>query len=161
MSWRDHEMCHDDLSKGLIKNAWWSLNIRTLIIWSLFKIHYYTRYLCVSFTLWGGSNGLHIFEIKALTCFYEGHLSLVNVSVFSLQWRHNDQNSVSNHQRLHCLLNRFFGHRSKKTSKLRVTGLCVRGIHRWPVNSPHKRPVTRKMLPFEDVIMFPSYHINI
>ena len=24
----------------------------------------------------------------------------------------------------------------------------VRGIHRWPVNSPHKGPVTRKMLPF-------------
>ena len=29
----------------------------------------------------------------------------------------------------------------------------VRGIHRWPVNSPHKRPVTRKMSPFYDVIM--------
>ena len=29
----------------------------------------------------------------------------------------------------------------------------VRGIHRWPVNSPHKGPVTRKMFPFNDVIM--------
>ena len=29
----------------------------------------------------------------------------------------------------------------------------VWGIHRWPVNSPHKGPVTRKMLPFDDVIM--------
>ena len=29
----------------------------------------------------------------------------------------------------------------------------VRGIHRWPVNSPHKGPVTRKMLQFDDVIM--------
>ena len=29
----------------------------------------------------------------------------------------------------------------------------VRGIHRWPVNSPHKGPVTRKMCPFDDVIM--------
>ena len=26
-------------------------------------------------------------------------------------------------------------------------------IHRWPVNSPHKWPVTRKMFPFDDVIM--------
>ena len=33
----------------------------------------------------------------------------------------------------------------------------VWGIHRWPVNSPHKGPVTRKMLPFDDVIMFYSY----
>ena len=29
----------------------------------------------------------------------------------------------------------------------------VRGIHRLPVNSPHKRSVTRKMFPFDDVIM--------
>ena len=29
----------------------------------------------------------------------------------------------------------------------------VRGIHRWPVNSPHKGPPTRKMFPFDDVIM--------
>ena len=29
----------------------------------------------------------------------------------------------------------------------------VRGIHRWPVNSPHNEPVTRKMFPFDDVIM--------
>ena len=28
------------------------------------------------------------------------------------------------------------------------------GIHRGPVNSPHKWPVTRKMFPFDDVIMF-------
>ena len=30
----------------------------------------------------------------------------------------------------------------------------VRGIHRQPVNSPHKWPVTRKMFSFDDVIMF-------
>ena len=29
----------------------------------------------------------------------------------------------------------------------------VRGIHRWPVNSPHKRPVTRRMFPFDDAMM--------
>ena len=29
----------------------------------------------------------------------------------------------------------------------------VWGIHRWPMNSPHKWPVTRKMIPFDDVIM--------
>ena len=32
----------------------------------------------------------------------------------------------------------------------------VRGIHRWPVNSPHKGPVTRKMFPFDDVIIWCS-----
>ena len=29
----------------------------------------------------------------------------------------------------------------------------VRGIYRWPMNSPQKWPVTRKMFPFDDVIM--------
>ena len=29
----------------------------------------------------------------------------------------------------------------------------VRGIHRWPVNSQHTRPATRKMFSFDDVIM--------
>ena len=29
----------------------------------------------------------------------------------------------------------------------------VRGMHRGPVNSPHKGPVTRKMFPFDDVII--------
>ena len=43
----------------------------------------------------------------------------------ALRWRHNEHDSVSNHQPHDCLLNRLFGCRSKKTSKLRVTGLCV------------------------------------
>ena len=42
----------------------------------------------------------------------------------SLQWRHNEHNGVSNHQPHDCLLKRLFRRRSKKTSKLRVTGLC-------------------------------------
>ena len=58
----------------------------------------------------------------------------------------NGHCGVSNHQPHHCLLNRLFGCNSKKASKLRVTGLCVG-------NSPHKWPVTRKIIPFDDVIM--------
>ena len=77
------------------------------------------------------------------------HLILIHIS---LHWRHNDHDGVSNHQPRDCLLNRLFRRRSKKTSKLRVTGLCV-GNSPGPVNSPHKGPVTRKMFPFDDVIM--------
>ena len=62
-----------------------------------------------------------------------------------LQWRHNGCACVSNHQSLDCLLNRFFRRRSKKTLKLHVTGLSE-GIHRRPVDSPHKGPVTRKKI---------------
>ena len=42
-----------------------------------------------------------------------------------LLWRHNGLHGVSNHQPHDCLLNRLFWRRSKKTSKLRVTGLCA------------------------------------
>ena len=67
--------------------------------------------------------------------------------VTSLQKRHNERDGVSNHQPRECLLNSLIRCRSKKTSKLRVTGLCAG-------NLPHKGPVTRKMFPFDDVIMF-------
>ena len=43
----------------------------------------------------------------------------------SLQWHHNELDGVSDHQPPDCLLNRLFRLRSKKTSKPRVTGLCV------------------------------------
>ena len=43
----------------------------------------------------------------------------------ALQWRRNGRDSVSNHQPHDCLLNRLFRRRSKKTSRLRVTGLCA------------------------------------
>ena len=44
----------------------------------------------------------------------------------AIRWRHNGHGSVSNHQPHDCLLNRLFRRRSKKTWKLRVTGLCAR-----------------------------------
>ena len=62
----------------------------------------------------------------------------------ALQWRHHGPGDVSNHQPLHCLLNRLFSLRSKKTLKLRVTGLHEGNS---PVNGefPAQLPVTRKM----------------
>ena len=51
--------------------------------------------------------------------------------IMTLQWCHNEHDGVSNHQPHDCLLNRLFRRRSKKTSKLRVTGLCAENS---PVN---------------------------
>ena len=62
-----------------------------------------------------------------------------------LQWGHNERHGVSNHQPHHCLLNRLFGRRSKKKIKT--------PRHRGLMNSPHTWTVTRKMYPFDDVIM--------
>ena len=50
----------------------------------------------------------------------------VNIlALYPLRWRHNGHDSVSDHQPRDGLLNRLFRRRSKKTSKLRVTGLCA------------------------------------
>ena len=43
----------------------------------------------------------------------------------TLLWRHNKRDSVSNHQPHDGLINRLFRRKSKQTSRLRVTGLCV------------------------------------
>ena len=51
-------------------------------------------------------------------------LDQYKVSASSLLWRHNGRDGVSNHQPHDCLLNRLFRRKSKKTSKLRGTGLC-------------------------------------
>ena len=72
--------------------------------------------------------------------------------IIGLQWRRNGFDGVSNHQPHRCLLSRLFGRSSKKTSKLRVTGLCA-GNSPGTGEFPHKWPVTRKMFPFDDVIM--------
>ena len=37
----------------------------------------------------------------------------------------------------------------------------VREIHRWPVNSQRKGPVTRKMFPFDDIIMVIYLHTGL
>ena len=64
----------------------------------------------------------------------------------SLLWRHTGHDGVSNHQPHDCFLNRLVRRRSKKESKLRVTGLFC-GEFTGPRNSEFPAqmgPVTRK-----------------
>ena len=67
-------------------------------------------------------------------CYHES----CNSIFIALQWRHNGCDSISNHQPHDCFLNCSFRHRSRKTSKLHVTGLCV-----W--NSPEAGEFPAKM----------------
>ena len=64
---------------------------------------------------------------------------------------HNECDGVSNHRRHDCLLVCSGADQRKHQSSASLA--FVRGIHRSPVNSAHKGPVTRKMFPFDDVIM--------
>ena len=78
----------------------------------------------------------------------------VDFTHISLQWRHNELDGVSNHQTRDCLLNRLFRNRKHQSS---ASLALVRWIHRWPMNSPHKGPVTRTIIPIDDVIVFQNY----
>ena len=100
-----------------------------------------------------------VFTINSDSQYIQKPLPLSNSCVIgtahqtkTLQWRHNERDGVSNHQPYDCLLNRLFRRGSKKTSKLRVTGLCAGNS---PVTGefPTQRAVTRKIFPFDDVIM--------
>ena len=73
----------------------------------------------------------------------------MQVRYSSLKWRHNGGDSVSNHQPHDGLPKGLFRRRSKKTWKLRVTGLCAGNSGTGEF--PHK--ITRKMFPFDDIIM--------
>ena len=75
----------------------------------------------------------------------------------TLQWRYNERDGVSNHRRLDRLLDRLFKRRSNNKIKGLRHWSVWGGIRRWPVDSPHKGPVTRKMFPFDDVIMDVQY----
>ena len=50
-----------------------------------------------------------------------------------------------------------YSNADKKNHQSSASLAFVWGIHRGPVNSPHKWPVTRKMFPFDDVIMSACY----
>ena len=71
-----------------------------------------------------------------------------NIRHNSLQWRHNERDGVSNVS-IVCLTVCSGADDRKYQSSVSLA--FVRGIHRWPVDSHHKGPVTQKMIPFDDV----------
>ena len=66
---------------------------------------------------------LHFCNLNFFKPFHPSNISII--LLLPLQWHHNEHASVSNHQPDDYLLNGLFGRRSKVTSKLCVTGLCV------------------------------------
>ena len=103
----------------------------TLTFWMFFwYIYFHLKYdilmiyLCASdshqHNLDGGDHVRTVWAIERRAYIYMYRYVHTNIS---LQWRHNERGGVSNHQ-LHWSLNRLFRRRSKKTSKLSVTGFC-------------------------------------
>ena len=72
----------------------------------------------------------------------------------ALQWRHNGCIGVSNHiTSLAVVYLTVYSGADQRKHQSSASLAFVRGIHRTPVNSPHKGPVTRKIYPFDDVFM--------
>ena len=81
---------------------------------------------------------------------------ILSPSVRNLCWHYNDviigaiASQITSLAIVYSTVYSGLYHRKHQSS---ASLASVRGIHRWPVNSPHKWPVTRRMLPFDDVIM--------
>ena len=74
-------------------------------------------------------------------------------SFSSLLWRHNGENA-SQTTSLTIVYSIVYSDADQRKHQSSASLAFVRGIHRGSENSPHKWPVTRKMFPFDDVIMF-------
>ena len=97
-----------------------------------------------------------MYMVHTLLCLCCG-VELVNFTNFTLHWRHNERDSIWNHQPHDCLLNRLFRRRSKKISKLCIICLCAgnsTGTGEFPT---HIGAVAWKIFPFDDVIMIQIY----
>ena len=69
-----------------------------------------------------------------------------------LRWRHNGRDGISITS-LTIVYSTVYSGADQSRHQSSASLAFVWGIHRGPVNSPHKWPVTRKMFPFDDVIM--------
>ena len=78
------------------------------------------------------------------------HIPYISITGFTSLFSNKKYLGFCSLSRHHMTRFREAANRSKKTSKFRVTALCV-----WnsPGNSPHKGPVARNMFPLDDVIM--------
>ena len=91
----------------------------------IFDSFYYFQYLIFA-CLYISYLFIHWFISYVLFYIIDNRMhSPKHIRINTLQRRHNDPDGVSNHQPRDCLLNCLFRCRSKKTSKLRVTGLCA------------------------------------
>ena len=96
------------------------------------------------------------YEFNCLLGFSEQRKNPPSMITFSfvntLQWRHNEHNGVSIHQCLDCC-SIVCSDADKRKHQNSTYLSFVWGSQRWPANSSHKGPVTRKIVPFDDVIM--------
>ena len=137
MSW-----CHHEITRNLFEEIIFK---HKALFWECHSPYHGDAFVsCANWNVWNKDNN----SLRKQFCRL---CLLIWVCLMTLQWRHNERDGVLKHRCLDCLLNRLYRRRSKKTPKLRVTGLCE--VNSAVTGKFHKGPVTRKMFPFDDVIM--------
>ena len=112
--------------------------------------------------MWPILFGLNLVEVitmpPKITYNFKTNMASYNIAVIpllmilTLQWRHNELGGVWNHQPHDCLLTCLFRRRSRKTSKLRVTGICE-GISPVTGEFPAQRASNTENVSHDDVLM--------
>ena len=138
----------NSLKTGIWDNIWLSMPIEFLPVSIMVHQRWNVIYQSICDTLLSGLTSGDMTQSQSDPSLRLWHCWRIS----PWQWRHNEHDGVSNHQPHDGLFNRLFRRRSKKTSKLHVTGLREGNS---PVTGgyPHKGPVTQKMCPFDDVII--------
>ena len=106
----------------------------------------------IIYTLLNDNDGAIVKETVGIRIEVQWMMSCAEYWGFTLLWRHNGHDNVSNHQHRDCLLNRLFRRRSKQTSKIRVAGLCA-GNSPGTGEFPAQMASNAEKFPFDDVIM--------
>ena len=95
--------------------------------------------------------------IGKINCFDVYLMAVISTVLFQMIYHYNDviMSAMSSQiTSLSIVYSTVYSRRRSKKHQSSASLAFVRGIHRWPVNSPHKGPVTRKMFPFDDVMVY-------
>ena len=111
------------------------------------SIVYVTSFQNTSWSQWTSSG---IVDFDGLVFNHQGmniHNADRHPTTLQLQWRHNECDDLT------FVYSTIYSYADQRKHQSFASLAFVRGIHRWPVNSPHKGQVTRKVFPFDDLIM--------
>ena len=120
----------------------------------IFQNCYLNRGVCASaFVMMDGMSASRfvLFNVYVRSMVFQDLRFHTNGNGSILQWRHNGRDSASPASWL--FTQPFIQTQIKEKNQCSVSLAFVQGIHRWPVNSQHKWPVTQKMFSFDDVIV--------
>ena len=115
------------------------------LLWTVFYAFFSKRIVCKHAKLW-------FKQMSRLNIAHTAHKNPHTIStLFSLRWCHNGRDGGSNDQPHDST---FYSGADQSKHQSSASLASVWGIHRGPVNSPYKWPVTWKIFPFDDVIMY-------